>query len=200
MWYDYKTELSEKELLGEFRSYPAYREDAKMWRDEIDFYERKLTIAPFYGAGAGIVAISVAIMSNPNSSFISVILPSAWLFVLSLSFMFVAGGLYLTSSVTYENELTIRGNAVQEFCSFKDALRKAESNLDKLELERRSRNIKPILKSVNDKIAKANDASKKGDKFLLFARLFSIFGVVLLLLAIISPLVVISLSYNFGFI
>ncbi|WP_427450129.1 hypothetical protein [Litorimonas sp. WD9-15] len=198
--YNFHEELMDEDFKDTNRYVPIYESEIDYWCSERVFYERKLTIAPFYGAGAGALAIGAAILSNPSNRVLEIILPSGWLFIISLMSMFIAGGFYVATSMAYANEYTVRGNAVRQFHNYRDKL-VANSNKIQSSTYQQLLELMPAVKaSINEKIVEANSDDKHGNIYLILARVISAIGILFFLFAIVSPMLVLSLSYDFGFI
>lgn len=199
MQYDFRSHVSKDHFLSGFRREPKYESDIKYWHAEKSIYEQKLTLAPFYGAGAGLLLLSSAALTSSNSELIGMILPSAWFFLFSLMAMFVAGAYYVLSSTVYESSLIGRRNAVTEFMNFYDKLQKHDSIKDNIAIKKHWEKADVVIINVNEAIDIANRHDEHGDKMISLARIFAVLGIVLFLLGLLSPLITVSVNYKFGF-
>lgn len=199
MLIDFRKAVSSKDIENGIRSKPDFRSTAIEWFDETQFYERRISLAPFIASGATLLAASTAFISVPVDSMIAeAILPMLWMLIVSMACQFIGGIFYVFSASGLRVSYTNRGNAEQLFNNFCDALVKTQIEKDNdfnLELQQR---VPSVVKETNELIEVSNYQEKTAFRKMLVARLFVLLGFSLFVFSIISPLAVVSCNRNFG--
>lgn len=190
---DRVNELIEK-LHHPVKTEHNYRERAVDFSKTIESFEMKVFSAPLIGCGAGLILFA-SVFKAPvaESPIYPGIIFGLWCFFLGVCSALTGGMFYIFNMYQWKEEQILLGNAQNMFLSIYDKFGTARSSSS----HKKPNDFLPHTLNQFQKIIeyenKAKKAGKRGQRWVIFARVCIIFSASLFFIGVLIPLVLLTL-------